>query len=206
MRTNRWCAGLLAAALFLASCSPAVLSYSTSIPEIKPPANRALVVLVLPMLKTEAAYNAEKLSTIFVDGAFAGVTTSNMVTQFPVDTGFHYLMARIDNIATIRLHFLPGKVYYVVQKNSSVRVTAPTPGTGAPSGGLTRVQTALAAVGPDEYAAVMKSGGIRFGKFAQAKPLKNLDPMAKKAHIAAYDFWAKAKPELAKMQDEYPGY
>ncbi len=206
VRIIRRCAVLLSSALFLASCSPAVLLYSTSIPEIKPQSGKALVVVVRPMSKTEAAYNADKLSTIFVDGVFGGVTASNTVTQFPVDSGSHYLMARIDNIATIRIHFLPGKVYYVVQKNSSVRVTAPTPGTGAPSGGLTRVQTTLAAVAPDEYAAVMKTGGIRFAKFAQTKPLKSLDPMAKKAHIAAYDFWAKAKPELAKMQDDYPGY
>jgi hypothetical protein len=68
------------------------------------------------------------------------------------------------------------------------------------------VQTTLFAIGPDEYAAIMKTGGIRFAKFAQSKPLKSMDPMAKKAHVAAYEFWAKAKPELARMQEDYSGY
>lgn len=196
----------LAAALLAASCSPPILYSAASIPEVKPVAGKALVVVVCPMPKAEAAYNAEKLSTIFVDGAFGAVTADNTVAQFTVESGSHYVMARIDNVATIRLNFLPGKVYYLVQKNSSVRVTAPTPGAGAPSGGLTRVQTSIAVAGPDEFAAVMKTPGIRFVKYAQSKPPANLDPMAKKAHIAAYEFWAKAKPELAKVLDEYPGY
>jgi len=199
------CALPLAAALFVASCSPLIF-YSASIPDVKPVAGKALVVVVCPMPKAEAAYNAEKLSTIFVDGAFGAVTADNTVAQFTVESGSHYVMARIDNVATIRLNFLPGKVYYLVQKNSSVRVTAPTPGAGAPSGGLTRVQTSISVVGPDEFAAVMKTSGIRFVKYAKAKPPANLDPMAKKAHMAAYEFWAKAKPELAKVLDEYPGY
>ena len=144
--------------------------------------------------------------TIFVDGAFAAVTANNTVAQFTAESGLHYVMARIDNVATIRLNLLPGKVYYLVQKNSSVRVTAPTPGAGAPSGGLTRVQTAMSVVGPDEFAAAMKTPGIRFVKYAKSKPPANLDPMAKKAHIAAYDFWAKSRPELARVLDDYPGY
>jgi hypothetical protein len=199
------CALPLAAALVVASCSPVIL-YSASIPEVKPVAGKSLVVVVCPAPKNEAAYNAEKLSDIFVDGVFGAVTANNTVAQFTADSGLHYVMARIDNVATIRLNFVPGKVYYLVQKNSSVRVTAPTPGAGAPSGGLTRVQTALSVVGPDEFAAAMKTPGIRFVKYTQSKPPAGLDPMAKKAHIAAYEFWAKARPELARVLDEYPWY
>jgi hypothetical protein len=201
-----WRALPVGAVFFIASCSPVVLLYSISIPEVKAHPATALVVVVRPMPRATTAYNAEKLSTIFVDGVFGAVTANNTVVQFPVDTGVHYIMARIDNVATVRLNFLPGRVYYLEQKNSSVRVTAPTPGAGAPSGGLTRVQTTLFAIGPDEYAAIMKTGGIRFAKFAQSKPLKSMDPMAKKAHVAAYEFWAKAKPELARMQEDYSGY
>jgi hypothetical protein len=199
------CALPLAAALVVASCSPVIL-YSTSIPDVRPVAGKALVVVVCPAPKNEAAYNAEKMSDIFVDGAFAAVTANNTVAQFTAESGLHYVMARIDNVATIRLNLLPGKVYYLVQKNSSVRVTAPTPGAGAPSGGLTRVQTAISVVGPDEFAAAIKTPGIRFVKYAKSKPPANLDPMAKKAHIAAYDFWAKSRPEFARVLDDYPGY
>jgi hypothetical protein len=199
------CALPLAAALVVASCSPVIL-YSANIPEVKPVAGKSLVAVVCPAPTSQAAYNAEKLSDLFVDGASAAVTVNNTVTQFTVESGLHYVMARIDNVATIRLNLLPGKVYYLVQKNSSVRVTAPTPGAGAPSGGLTRVQTAISVVGPDEFAAATKTPGIRFVKYAQSKPRASLDPMAKKAHIAAYEFWAKARPELARVLDDYPGY
>ena len=195
----------LSAALFFGSCSPVIL-YSTSIPDVKPVVGKALVVVVRPTPRSDAAYNAEKLSVFFVDGVFGAVNGNNSAISFPVDTGVHYLMARIDNVATVRFNFYPGKVYYLLQKNASKRVTAPTPGAGAPSGGLTRVQTTLSAIGPDEYAAIIKAGGIRSVKATQDKPFKNMDPMAKKAHIAAYEFWAKAKPELARMQDDYPGY
>ncbi len=206
MKKLHRCALAVAAALLLASCSPALLSYSPNIPQAKPAAGKALVMVVRTMPSASAAYNAEKLSTVFVDGAFCGVSANGTVIQFPVDSGPHYVMARIDNVATVRFNFLAGKTYYIEQKNSSVRVTAPTPGTGAPSGGLTRVQTTLAAIGPDEYAAILKTPGIKYAQYALPKPLKNMDSMAKKAHVAAYEFWAKAKPELARMQDDYPGY
>jgi|WetSurMetagenome_2_1015567.scaffolds.fasta_scaffold00822_15 hypothetical protein len=199
------CSLSLVAALAAASCAPLVL-YSTSVPEVKPVADKSLVVVVCPAPKAKAAYNAEKLSDFFLDGAFCGVTANNTVTQFTVPTGTHYLMARIDNVATVRLNFQPGKVYYLVQVNSSVRVTAPTPGSGAPSGGLTRVQTTLSVAGPDEISELTKAEGLRFIKPGQEKPLASLDPMAKKSHIAAYEFWAKAKPELVKVFDDYPGY
>ncbi len=206
METLKRLALPLFAALLLPSCAPMIISYSTVIPPIKPRPNQALVVLVRPTPKSEAAYNSDKLSTIFVDGVFCGVTSNNTVTQIPVEPGSHYLMGRIDNISIVRLNFLPGKVYYVAQRNISRRVTAPTPGFSAPSGGLTRVQTTLSPIGPDEYTAIMKQGGIRFATYDQTKPEKNLDPMAKKAHITAYEYWAKAKPNLARMQDDYPGY
>jgi hypothetical protein len=115
-------------------------------------------------------------------------------------------MAVIDNVATVKFAFKAGKIYYLAQKISARRVTAPTPGTGAPSGGLTRVQTTLEPVTQDEFKAMGGSAEMRFAQYSASKPLKNMDPQLKKAHITAYEFWAKAKPDLARVYFDYPGY
>jgi hypothetical protein len=146
------------------------------------------------------------MGIVYVDGIFGCVNTDNTITHMPVDTGEHYIMARIDNTAVVKLCLKAGKVYYFAQKVSSLRVSAPTPGTGAPSGGLTRVQTTLEPVTQDKFKAMERSSDIRYAQFAQTKPLKNMEPMAKKAHIAAYEFWAKAKPDLARAYFDYSGY
>jgi hypothetical protein len=191
----------------MASCAP-MITLSANIPQFKPEGNKALAVIIRTIPKTAAAYNAEKLSFIYVDGIFGSVNSNNTVTQVAVDTGSHYVMARIDNTATVKMNFVAGRVYYFVQKVASGRVTAPTPGAAAPSGGLTRVQTTLDCLSPAEFSAVVKAGGddVRFARYAPAKPLNNMEPMAKKAHISAYEFWAAAKPELAKRYQDYPGY
>jgi hypothetical protein len=205
VKITRWCGITLAAAVVFSSCAP-MIKYSTAIPEVKAPQDKALVVIVRPLPKTGASYHADKMSTVYFDGVFGCVNTDNTITQIPVDTGLHYIMASIDNIATVKLSFKPGKVYYFAQKVTSRRVTAPTPGTGAPSGGLTRVQTTLEPVTPDQFKEMGKSADIRYAQFSPSKPLKNLEPQARKAHIAAYEFWVKAKPELARAHFDYPGY
>jgi hypothetical protein len=205
---KRWlCCGLLAAVVVIGSCAPMVL-LSANVPQFKSEGNKALAVIVRTIPKSEAAYNSDKMSIIYVDGVFGSVNSNNSVTQVAVDAGTHYLMARIDNTATVKLKFNAGRVYYFVQKVSSLRVTAPTPGSGAPAGGLTRVQTTLDCVSPEEFSSVLKSAGndMRFAKYAPAKPLNNMEPMAKKAHIAAYEFRAAANPELARRHLAYPGY
>jgi hypothetical protein len=205
VKTKPWCGVMLSAAVMFSSCAP-MIRYSTTIPAIKAPQDKALVVIVRPLPKTGASYNADKMGTIFIDGIFGCVNTDNTITQVAVDTGEHYIMAVIDNISTLKFSFKAGKIYYLVQKISSRRVTAPTPGTGAPSGGLTRVQTTLEPVTQDEFKAMQGSADLRFAQFAQSKPLKNMDPPQKKAHIMAYEFWAKAKPDLARANFDYPGY
>lgn len=205
MKTTQWCGAVLTAAVVFSSCAP-MIRYSTAVPAIKAPQNKALVVIVRPLPKTGASYNADKIGTVYIDGIFSCVNTDNTIIQMPVDTGEHYIMAVIDNIATVKFTFKAGKVYYLVQKISSRRVTAPTPGTGAPSGGLTRVQTTLEPVSQDEFKAMAGSTDLRLAQFAQSKPLKNMDPPLKKAHIMAYEFWAKAKPDLARAYFDYPGY
>jgi hypothetical protein len=205
VKTTQWCGAMLAAAVVFSSCAP-MIRYSAAIPAIKAPESKALVVIVRPLPKTGASYNADKIGTVYVDGVFGCVNTDNTIAQVPVDTGEHYIMAVIDNIATVRFSFKAGKVYYLVQKITSRRATAPTPGTNAPSGGLTRVQTTLEPVTQDEFKALQGSADFRFAQFAQSKPLKNMDPPQKKAHIMAYEFWAKAKPDLARVYFDYPGY
>lgn len=205
VKTKRWYGVMVSAAVMFSSCAP-MIRYSTTIPAIKAPQDKSLVVIVRPLPKTSASYNADKMGTVYIDGVFGCVNTDNTITQMPVDTGWHYIMASIDNIATVKLSFKPGKVYYFAQKVSSRRVTAPTPGTGAPSGGLTRVQTTLEPVTPDQFSEMGKSADIRYAQFAPSKPLKNLEPQARKAHIAAYEFWVKAKPDLARAHVDYPGY
>jgi hypothetical protein len=199
----------LGAVVVLSSCSPVVL-YSTIIPEVNAPQGKAIVVIARPAPKTSTAYNADKMSIVFVDGLFGSVTKDNTIAHVPVDSGWHYVMAKIDNTSTVKFNCIPGKVYYLVQKVSSFRSTAPTmPGGGtALAGGLTRVQTTIEAVTQEEFLSLLKTSGpvFRFAQYAPSTPLKNMDPQAKKAHIAAYEFWAKAKPEQARMQSEYQGY
>jgi len=196
---------MLSAALMLSSCAP-MIRYSTPVPVLKAPQDKALVVVLRPLPKTGASYNADKIGTVYIDGAFGCVNTDNTVVQMAADTGEHYVLAAIDNIATVKFNFKPGKVYYLLQKITARRVTAPTPGSGAPSGGLTRVQTTLQPISQDEYRAMSGSADIRFAQYTPSKPQKNLDPSLKKAYIGAYEFWAKTKPELARAFFDYPGY
>jgi hypothetical protein len=205
VKTKPWCSVILSAAVMFSSCAP-MIRYSATLPAIKAPQDKSLVVIVRPLPKTGASYNADKIGIIYIDGIFGCVNTDNAITQVPVDTGEHYIMAVIDNVATLKFSFKAGKIYYLVQKISSRRVTAPTPGTGAPSGGLTRVQTTLEPITQDEFKAMGGSADIRFAQFSASKPLKNMDPQLKKAHISAYEFWAKAKPDLARVNFDYPGY
>jgi hypothetical protein len=205
VKAKPWCGVILSAAVMFSSCAP-MIRYSTTIPAMKAPQDKALVVIVRPLPKTGASYNADKIGTIYIDGIFGCVNSDNTVAQVPVDTGEHYIMAVIDNVSTIKFSFKAGKIYYLVQKISSRRVTAPTPGTGAPSGGLTRVQTTLEPVTQDEFKAMGGSADIRFAQYSASKPLKNMDPQLKKAHVLAYEFWAKAKPDLARVNFDYPGY
>jgi hypothetical protein len=205
VKTTWWCGVMLAAAVMFSSCAP-MIRYSTAIPAMKAPQDKALVVIVRPLPKTGASYNADKMGMVYIDGVFSCVNTDNTITQAPVDTGEHYVMAVIDNVATIKFNFKAGKIYYLAQKILSRRVTAPTPGTGAPSGGLTRVQTTLEPVTQEEFKALEGTAEMRFAQFSASKPLKNMDPPLKKAHIMAYEFWAKAKPDLARVYFDYPGY
>jgi hypothetical protein len=188
------------------SCSP-IIKYSTPIPEIKPLNDKALVVIIRAEPKSQVEYNTEKMSIFYIDGIFKGVNNNNTVTFIEVDTGSHYLMARIDNTALVKLNFRAQKVYFICQNVSASRVTAPTPGKGgSPSGGLTRVLTTIEPISKEKFLNIEKSGNFKFSQYNAAKPLKDMEPQAKKAHITAYEFWAQAKPDQAQKHLDYQGY
>ena len=189
-------------------CAPALISYSSEIPESKPVQNKALVMIVRPAPEKGAIYHSDKMSPIYVDGTFGAMTTANSMVMLQADTGEHYIVSKIDNVSVVKFTFAANKVYYLLQKVSPISVSAPTKGFGKPTGGLTRVNTFLDPMTPDEFNDVMKKskGAIRYARYDMSKPMKNLEPSEVKHYRSSYEYWAKSVPDKAKKHMEYPGY
>lgn len=196
----------LAAAAFI-SCAPSI-QYNSVNPEMKPPQKKALVVIVRPEPEKGVIYNSEKLGLIYIDGSFASVTSVNTCISFPVDAGTHYITAKIDNVSIVKLTMQPDRTYYLVQKISPVPISAPTPGFGRPSGGLTRVDCALELISPDEFSALLKQGkhAVRYALYDKNKPMRSMTQGEKRGYETGYDYWAKSNPDQARKHYEYMGY
>jgi hypothetical protein len=199
------CASAAVAALF--SCAPSIL-YTSEIPEMKPSEKKALVMIVRPDPDKGVVYNSEKLGFIYLDGTFGGMTTVNTIVMLSADAGTHYIMAKIDNISIVKLTMQPGRTYYLVQNISPVPISAPTPGFGRPSGGLTRVDCRLDLLSPDEFMGLLQKGkgAIRYASYDKNKPKRSMDPGEKRGYIDGYEYWAKSNPDQARKQYEYMGY
>jgi hypothetical protein len=199
---------VLSAIAALLGCSTAAITYTSEIPDLKPALKKALVVIIRPAPEKGAMYHSDKLSAIFVDDKFGAVTSANTMVTMQADTGVHYVISKIDNVSIVKLTFSANKAYYFIQKVSPMSVAAPTKGGVKPTGGLTRVNTFLDPVSPDEYMDVMKKAGgaIRYARYDANKPMKNLDPRDLKHYTNGYEYWAKTVPDQAKKHLEYPGY
>jgi hypothetical protein len=175
---------------------------------MKPSEKKALIVIVRPASEKGVVYNSEKLGSIYVDGAFSGMTTVNAIIMISADAGTHYIMAKIDNMSVVKLTMQPGKTYYLVQNISPVPISAPTPGFGRPSGGLTRVDCKLDLLSPDEFMGLMQKGNcaIRYVSYDKSKPMRSMDPGEKREYEAGYEYWAKSNPDQARKHYEYMGY
>jgi hypothetical protein len=191
----------------VASCATSI-QYSPQIPDMKPSEKNALISIVRPAPEKGAVYNSEKLGFLYVDGTFSALTTVNTIVMLPVSPGTHYVMAKIDNMSIVKITVQPGKAYYFVQKISPVPISAPTPGFGRPSGGLTRVDCALELVSAEEFSGVVQKakGAMRYATYDKSRPLRSMDPGERRGYIDGYEYWAKSNPDQARKQYEYLGY
>lgn len=195
-------------ALIVTACSPTIL-YTTEMPEIRASGKTAILMIVRPAPLQGSLYNAEKLGSIYLDGAYEAATTINTTLMMPVEVGTHYVMSRIDNVAIVKLSFMPGKTYFCVQTTSPVPISAPTQGFGKPSGGLTRVDNALELVSPEQFDAIIKNanGKIRYTQNdTKNSAKKSMGDREKKDFFNNYEYWAQCNPDKAKKQYEYTGY
>jgi hypothetical protein len=197
----------LAAATVFVSCASSI-QYTSEIPDMKPAEKKALIVIVRPPPTKGVVYNSEKLGLIYLDGIFDGITTVNTIVMLSADAGTHYIMAKIDNMSVVKLTMRPGKTYYLVQNISPVPISAPTPGFGRPSGGLTRVDCRLDLLSPDEFMGLLQKGkgAIRYASYDKTKPVRSMDPGEKREYEAGYEYWAKSNPDQARKHDEYMGF
>jgi hypothetical protein len=111
-------------------------------------------------------------------------------------------------MSVVKLTMRPGKTYYLVQNISPVPISAPTPGFGRPSGGLTRVDCRLDLLSPDEFMGLLQKGkgAIRYASYDKTKPVRSMDPGEKREYEAGYEYWAKSNPDQARKHDEYMGF
>jgi hypothetical protein len=197
----------MASAAAFVSCAPSI-QYTSDIPDMKPSEKKALIMIVRPAPEKGVVYNSEKLSSIYVDGAFSALTTVNTIVMLSVGAGTHYVMAKIDNMSVVKLTIQPGRTYYLAQNISPVPISAPSPGFGRPSGGLTRVDCTLALLLPDEFMGLLQKGKgvIRYASYDRSKPMSSMDPGEKREYEAGYEYWAKSNPDQARKQYEYMGY
>jgi hypothetical protein len=197
----------IAAVTVFVSCAPSIL-YTSEIPDMKPSEKKALIVVVRPAPTKGVVYNSEKLGYLYLDGAFGGMTTANTIVMLSADAGTHYIMAKIDNMSVVKITMQPGKTYYLVQNISPVPISAPTPGFGRPSGGLTRVDCKLDLLSPDEFMGLLQKGkgAIRYASYDKTKPVRSMDPGEKREYEAGYEYWAKSNPDQARKHYEYMGY
>jgi hypothetical protein len=197
----------MAAAAAILSCAPSI-KYASEIPNMKPLEKKALVKIVRPVPEKGVVYNSEKLGLIYLDGIIAALTTVNTVVMFQADAGTHYITAKIDNVSVVKLTMQPGRTYYLVQNISPVPISAPTPGFGRPSGGLTRVDCALDLVSPDEFSALLNKnkGAVRYAAYDRKRPVQSMDRGEKRESEAGYEYWAKSNPDQARKHYEYMGY
>jgi hypothetical protein len=198
---------IASAAVAFVSCAPAI-QYTAEIPDMKPTEKKALLMIVRPAPQKGVVYNSEKLGSIYLDGTFCGMTTVNTIVMLSAEAGTHYIMAKIDNMSIVKLTMQPGKTYYLEQTISPVPISAPTPGFGRPSGGLTRVDCTLELLSPDEFMGLLQKGkgAIRYASYDKNKPMRSMDPSEKRGYVDDYEYWAKSNPDQARKQYEYLGF
>jgi hypothetical protein len=197
-----------AAGVYLCSCASSGINLSKDIPPFTPAEGQANIVIIRGTPSVKTAYNADKTAFIFVDGIFKAPTLSSTVVIIPVDPGEHYIVGKIDNYATIKLNCAAGKAYFLFEETYSALISAPTPGSGAPSGGLTRVNNSLKIISDVETKQLLEKtkDGFSVATYAGKNKIKNMDPSEIKRRITAYEFWAQQNAEQSRKHIEYPGY
>lgn len=186
--------------LFLAGCEPFLL-FEESIPEFKPPADKALCVMIRPSQSALKAvgglvggFDANALAIIYVDGKVVGGLQENSVTSFEVEPGEHLVLSKVKTMSKVKYNFQPGKVYYITQGLMPI----PMIGTGQ----------ALKPMTPDEYRSKLadNTGALRYTRLNPNVPAEDLDADDVQDELEDWQKWAKKNPEDAKVEMEYPGY
>jgi hypothetical protein len=95
--------------LLIISCGMNMIEQDTK-PEIKPVSDKAVLVV----LRTTSFGFAVVMDT-YLDGKLIGQTQGKCYFITKVDPGEHYLMGESENIATAKINFEAGKVYYLNQ-------------------------------------------------------------------------------------------
>ncbi|MBD3239910.1 MAG: hypothetical protein GF331_04940 [Chitinivibrionales bacterium] len=186
--------------LLLVGCEPFLL-FEEPLPEFKPPADKALCVMIRPSQtavkmagKLVGGFDANALAIIYVDGKLVGGLQENSVTSFEVEPGEHLVPSKVKTMSKVKYNFQPGKVYYISQGLMPI----PFVGTGQ----------ALKPITPDEYRGKLadNTGALRYTRLNPNVPGEDLDPEDVKDELEDWAEWAEDNPEDAKVEMEYPGY
>ena len=192
---KRICALTLAiASLFVMGCVSKLI-YNKELPEIKPPADKALCVIVRP-----TAFMGATFVPVYCDQKYVGGTEGNTMLTFPVDPGEHYIIGDATNKSKIKYNFVAGKVYFIfhtVVTVSAGYVTINT-STFAPMDGKSATEKIESEKGKITW--VQKN--------PEDKDTKDMSTGDFEDVKKDYTKWASESKnaEDAKKESEYPGY
>lgn len=175
------------ACLLLTISCKSYLNFSQTLPSFDAPPEHAVCVV----LSVEG--NHDEFVPIYLDGELAAGTFDTSVTSFEVPPGEHYLMAVLDNEATVLFDFKPGKTYYL--KMGTLEV---------PMFDGVRLEPISEAEAQD----ILDSLGTSTG-YTQLKPevtISTFDSEDYEEEKEEYQEWVRENPEDSREHLEYPGY
>jgi hypothetical protein len=199
--------GVLAAAVawVIIGCGEPFLLYESTLPEFKPPADKALCVIIRPSqtgtavlgrLFVGGSFDANALAKVYLDGKLIAGLTGNSVTSFDVEAGEHLVLSKVKTMSKVKYNFQAGKVYYITQ----ALIPIPFVGTGQVMKPMT----------PDEYKAKLadNNGPLQYTRLNPTVPVENMDPKDVADEQKDYQKWAANSKNAAdaKIEADYPGY
>jgi len=164
-----------------------MLVHETQWPDYRPPAEKALCVVVRDF--------GGPFTAFYLDTEYVGGTESHTVLSFPVSPGEHFIYSDSRfNRSLVKFNFRAGKTYYLRQAIpfSPVFISVISPLTGSEAATLLQKE----------------KDNVEWVKPNPAKLLSNLDADRMDDFRKDYEEWG-AKAENAdsyKIEKEYPGY